>query len=306
MPQSIAFLNGKYVAANEAVVSVNDTGFLMGTTVAEQLRTFGGKLFRLEEHLQRLENSLAVVQVALDYDVVKLADHARHVAEQNHKLLADGDDLALAMFVTPGISAAMAPDGRAGGPTVCMHTRPLPFVTWADKYQTGELLATTDVLQVPNQCWPAELKCRSRMHYYLADKQASERHPGSRAVMLDDVGYVTEATTANILIYRESDGLLVPPAHKILPGISLATLSELANQLAIPVSEADLTPHDLASANEVLLCSTSPCVLPVTQFNGQPIASGTPGPVFAKLLAAWSNRVGLDIAAQAKKFTHRP
>jgi len=190
-------------------------------------------------------------------------------------------------------------------PTVCLHTFPLPFHHWAEKYRVGQSLVTTGVEQVPTRCWPASLKCRSRMHYYLADKEARAHDSQARALLLDAQGFVAEASTASLLIYRAGEGLIWPPLAKILLGISLSTVAGLARGLGIPCSTRDLTPEDVASADEVLLASTSMCVLPVTRFNGRPIADGQPGKVFSSLLAAWSGLVGIDIAAQAQRFADR-
>lgn len=298
-----AFLNGRFVPQSAAVLPVYDAGFVQGTTVAEQLRTFGGKLFRLEAHLGRLEHSLAIVGVDSGYSLAQLAEAATELVRRNHRLLEPGDDLGLAMFVTPGPYPAMSPPGRHG-PLVCMHTFPLPFYLWADKYQ-GESLATTDVVQVPSRCWPPELKCRSRMHYYLADRAARQMDPGARAVMMDEDGFVTESTTANIVVYRTGDGLVIPPRHKILPGISLAVLLELASAAGIGCREQDMRPADIAAADEVFVCSTSPCVLPVVRFNRQPVGRGIPGPTFDQLMNQWEQLVGVDIRRQAQCFKHR-
>jgi branched-subunit amino acid aminotransferase/4-amino-4-deoxychorismate lyase len=304
MSEPQAYLNGRFVPTSQAVVSVTDGGFVQGTTVAEQLRTFNGKLFRLHEHLERLFHSLEIVEVDPGLSRQQFSDVAAQLVERNHPLLTPGDDLGLAILVTPGAYGAMA-GGAATGPTVCLHTFPLRFAVWAAKYELGQALATTDVVQVPRECWPTELKCRSRMHYYLADRQAAARHPGSRAVMLDEDGFVVEATTANIVVYDHKVGLITPPREKILPGISLAVLAELATAAGIAMVERDLRPADLAAADEVFLTSTSPCIQPVTSFNGQPIAAGKPGPMFAKLIAAWSQHVGVDVVAQAKTFAQR-
>ncbi len=300
-----AYLNGDYVPASRAVVSVADRGFVQGATVAEQLRTFGGQLFRLEAHIDRLFRSLAIVGVAPELNGDQFARIAQELVARNHPLLTAEDDLGLAMFVTPGPYAAMT-DGRiARNPTVGMHTFPLRFDLWAGKYASGESLATTDVEQVSARCWPPELKCRSRMHYYLADREAQARYPDSRALMLDEDGFVTETTSANLVIYKEKRGLVTPPAERILPGISLAVLLELAEQLDIAWSERELTPADVAAADEAFLTSTSMCMLPVTRFNGLPIGRGTPGPVCEKFLAAWSDLAGLDIVGQARQFSAR-
>lgn len=304
-PAPLAYLNGKWLPLAQAAVSVYDIGFVQGVTVAEQLRTFGGKLFRLDLHLDRLARSLEIIGVDPGLSREELAQIATELAAQNHKLLEAGDDLGLTMFVTPGPQAAFAYLAGTSGPTVCIHTQPLPFHTWAGKYDSGDSLVVTPVMQVPPACWPPELKCRSRMHYFLADREAFVREPGARALLLDERGFVTEASTANILIYSRSEGLVSPPRERILPGVTVAVLEELASSLGIPFVHRDLTIDDVAAADEVLLCSTSPCVWSVTRLNGQSIADGKPGPIASRLRDAWCQMVGVDIVAQARQFATR-
>lgn len=303
MPEPLAFVNGELAPARGLSIGVNDAGFMLGTAVAEQVRTFGGKPFRLEAHLERLTTSLGILGVSLHLSMTDIGATAREVVSFNHALLDAADDLRLTILVTPG-PLHLLEAGRAQ-PYLAIYTTPLGFAQWATKYSQGESLVTTDHIQVPARCWPVELKCRSRMHYYLADRQAHSTEPGSRALMLDGEGFVTEATTANILGYRQGVGLLTPPRYKILPGISLAMTSELAAEAGMPLAERDMRPEELAACDEVLLMSTSPCLLPVVRINGQAISGGLPGPIFQKLLSAWSGEVGLDIAAQALRFAAR-
>jgi branched-subunit amino acid aminotransferase/4-amino-4-deoxychorismate lyase len=298
-----AYLNGKFIPTAEALLPVSDGGFLQGTTVSEQLRTFGGKIFRLKQHVERLFHSLSVVEIDPRLTPAEFHQIAQQLVSHNHPQLAEGDDLGLAMFVTPGPYSAMVAD--AGGATVCLHTFPLRFGQWAGKFTQGESLATTDVRQVPTECWPPELKCRSRMHYYLADRAARRMFPGNRALILDQAGFVVEATTANIILFREPEGLLLPPSEKTLPGISQAVLLEIAGELGVACQHRDLLPADVAGADEVFLTSTSPCMIPVVRLNGQPIGSGRPGSAFAAFMAAWSKRVGIDIVAQAQRLAQR-
>ena len=304
-PQPLAWLNGRWIPLAQAAVSVFDAGFVQGVTVAEQLRTFGGQLFRLPQHLDRLARSLAIVGVDAGLSAKELAEIAEKLALHNWRLLDPADDLNLTIFVTPGPYGSYAAVAGRAGPTVCLHSQPLPFGNWDDKYRTGQSLVVSSVRHVPETCWPAELKCRSRMHFFLADKEARERDPSARALLLDERGLVTEASTANLLAYEARSGLIPPPAERILPGVTVAVVQELAGRLGIPFVRRDLTVSDVEKADEVLLCSTSPCVWPVTRLNGQPIGSGQPGPVFSRLLAAWNEMVGLDIAGQARRFAAR-
>ena len=304
-PEPLAYLNGRWLPLSQAGVGVFDVGFVQGVTVAEQLRTFGGKLFRLEPHLQRLARSLEIVGIELELTLAELGQIATELVEQNAKLLDPADDQGVTIFVTPGTTGAFANLAAYRGPTVGIHTQPLPFGQWAEKYRTGESLVVTDVLQVPAACWPAELKCRSRMHYYLADQRARAIEPGSRALLLDQRGFVTEASTANILIYLHGAGLVSPPKEHILAGVTVAVVEELAGQLGIPFAQRDLTVADVARAGEVLLYSTSPCVWSVIRVNGQIIADGNPGSVASELRKAWSQMVGFDIEAQTQRFAAR-
>ena len=300
MGEPIAYLNGTYVDPAELTIAVNDVGFVMGATVSERLRTFAGQLFRWEAHLDRLARNLEVVGLDFPGHQQELMKAATKVVQHNYSLLDPADDLGLSVLVTPGV-------GTAGDrtPTICLYSYPLPFQDWLPWYRQGAQLMVSQVRQVPASCWPGELKCRSRMHYYLADREAARQQPGARALLLDQEGYVSEASTANLLIYRSQEGLVSPPPSKTLPGISLATVRELAEQLSIDWIERDLQVSDVEQADEVMLCSTSPCIWAVTEFNRQPIGAGKPGPTVERLLAAWSDMVGVSIQQQASQFANR-
>ena len=123
--------------------------------------------------------------------------------------------------------------------------------------------------------------------------------------MLDAEGFVTEATTANVLVYFQNEGLVSPPRHKVLPGISLMVIAALAAQAGVPLLERDIHPDEVSTADELLLMSTSPCLLPVVEFNGAAIGESSPGPVYRRLLRAWGERVGVDLVAQASRFAVR-
>ncbi len=306
--EDVAYLNGRFVPARQASVQVFDTGFVLGVTVAEQIRTFRGQLFRLDTHLRRLGRSLQIVQVTPAWDMAELAQAAAELVSRNRARLHSEDDLGLSIFVTPGPYATMTqaiPPDIPFGPTVCMHTYPLPFRLWVDSYQRGQSLVVSPIRQVPVECWPAELKCRSRMHYYLADLHARRVQPSARALLLDLDNHVLEASTANVIIFRRSEGIVSPPQEKIIPGVSVGVIEELARELGIGFHHRDLTVDDVRHADEVMLCSTSPCVWPVTELDGRPIGDGNRGEICGHLLEAWSQMVGLDIVAQAARFSRR-
>ena len=163
-------------------------------------------------------------------------------------------------------------------PTSLRHSYPLPFHLWHQKYQIGSTLLSVSTRQVPTNCWPVELKCRSRMHYYLAAQEAQRRNPGATALLLDQDGFVSETPTANIVAFFADVGLVSPPRDKILPGISLDFLRQLARRLDLPLEFRDLDLAELADADEIMLTSTPFCLLPVTRLDDRYL--GPPGRIF--------------------------
>ena len=304
-PAAQAYLNGQWIDASHAAIPVWDAGLVLGTTISEQLRSFGGKLFELEKHLTRLTRSLRLVGIPLPEPAETIADIATRLLAHNLAGLPTGTDLGLAILVTPGPYGTLA-SGIPAGPTLCLHTYPLPYALWARQYELGQALVVTKIRQVPPECWPREIKCRSRMHYFLADREAAGIEPGARALLVESNGEVSETTTSNVLAWIEGEGLISPPADLILPGISLAVTREIASELGLPCRERPLSVDELLAADEVLLTSTPYCLLPSSRINGQKIGDGHPGPIFRQLLKAWNERTGIDIVTQAMRAIGPP
>lgn len=299
MNGSMAYFNGEWIPSEKLAVAVDDLGFLMGATLTERLRTFKGQPFRVAAHLARLDHSLSV----LGWNADVIGSEARLAIDEfvvrNAHLMAEGDDWNIILFITPGHTA------DAMSPTVGVHGHPIPFSHWAPQFVEGVDAVVVSIRQVPANCWPPELKCRSRMHFYLADREATKAIPGARAILLDQDGYVCESTSANVITYIKGRGLVTPQIQKVLPGVSQQVIFDLAGEMGINHAEADLLPADLLQADEVYLASTSLCLLPIVRLDGLPIAGGKPGPLYGELLAAWSQLVGVDIATQAQKFAVR-
>jgi branched-chain amino acid aminotransferase len=293
-----AYLNGEWIPVEKLHISVDDAGFLLGATVTERLRTFGGVVFRPDEHLRRLRHSLDIVGLETDAITNQIAGAVPEFLRRNKPLIAAEDDWSIVAFATPGIVGARQP-------TVCVHGYPLPFARWAAQYETGIHVVVSSVRQVPPNCWPPELKCRSRMHFYLADREEAATDPAARAILLDQEGYIAEATTANVLIYRDGEGLISPPHEHILVGVSLGVVRDLAGELGIPFVTRRTTVDDFSSADEAMLASTSVCLLPIVACNAKPIGNGRPGLVFRRLLDGWSKLVGVTIDEQARRFSKR-
>lgn len=298
----VAWQDGQFLPRDRLAVSPGDAGFVLGATVTEQLRTFRGELFLPTAHAERLERSLAVIGLAASRPLPEVFAAAAEVARQNHALLTEGRDaaaadLGLVIFVTPGDLAAQHA-GRAGTPTTVVHSFPLACSLWAQAYEAGVGLRSVSVQQVPAVCWPIGAKIRSRMHYFLADREAAAAEPGARPLLAHADGRISETSTANIALVHGTT-ITTPPLTDALPGVSLGYLLQLATTAGFSCENRSLYADDLANADEILLTSTPWCLQPAVRWDGHPVGDGKPGPVYRQLLRAWSDSVSLDIVAQA-------
>lgn len=300
MTEPLVFKNDRFLPASQANLAIYDAGIVLGATVTDMTRTFRHKLFRPDDHVDRFFRSLKYVRLDLGLSKSEVMEIGEQLIAHNARLIGDGDELGLIHFATPGEYRTYA--GSAGGtatsrPTFVMHTFPLPWEIWANKVARGAHVVTPSIRHVPPQCIDPKIKYRSRMHYYLADKEATLADPNAIALLLDLDGNVTETSGANILIV-EKGCIVSPTLRNTLPGVSRQTVIELAAELGIPFVERDIQVFNVINADEAFLTTTPTCLMPVTKINGLLINEGRPGPIFQMLHDAWSERVGLDIHQQ--------
>jgi branched-chain amino acid aminotransferase len=296
--EPLLFLNNNFRPQRDAALAINDAGFVMGVTVTDLCRTFQHRLFRLDDHLRRFRQSCTLACVPQPKDDRELTDIAHQLVSHNSALLSPGQELALVMFATPGPIGYYL--GAAGGPgdgmaTFGMHTFPLPFGRYVPLFREGARLTTPQVRHVPACCVDPRIKQRSRLTWWLAEREAQARAPGTSALVLDENDCVTETAAANFLIVREGV-VLSPPRSSILGGISLLVTEEICRTLGIPFREQPLSLAECLAAEEAFLTNTPYCLAGVSQLNGA--ALHWPGPLYRRLLTAWNARVGLDIERQ--------
>ena len=296
----LAYLNGNWIDYSSATVPPWDYGFAMGVAITEQLRTCGGELFCTQWHIDRLLSGLQIIGLESPLDRDKLLELASQVVTKNFDQIPVGGDMGVGIGITPGpltkFTPALAIENAR--PTVLAYGYPLDFSNLDDVYANGMALSIVKTREIPDACVPRQMKCRSRMHYYLAEQEATQNQPGSRALLLDMEGNVAEATVATVVIV-ERGRVVVPPAAMILPGTALKYVIELCDQENIEVVRESISPSRLKSADEVLWLSTPVAILPVTQVDSHKIGNGQPGHIFHQLISSWSNDVEVNIVDQA-------
>jgi branched-subunit amino acid aminotransferase/4-amino-4-deoxychorismate lyase len=298
MSEPLAYLDGRFLPQSQARLPLHDAGFVLGATITDLCRTVRHRLNRWPEHHARFRRSCrsAHVHPLLPEDELTRVAHA--LVEHNAGLVLPEEDLALVLLATPGpIGYYAGLPGTAGsGPvTFAMHTFPLPFPRYRPLYEHGAHLIIPSTRHVPAVCVDPRIKQRSRLHWWLAEREAHLLGPHAMALLLDLDGHVTETAGANFLAV--CDGVVTsPPRHAVLEGISLQTVAELCSEFGIPFEERPLGVHDCLNADEAMLASTPYCLAPVGRINGTPLPC--PGPTFERLLGSWSKALGLDIRQQ--------
>ncbi|WDR06216.1 aminotransferase class IV [Devosia rhodophyticola] len=300
MEERQVYISGKMVPESQARISIFDSAVMLGDTVTESTRTFGHVPFKLEEHIERLYKSFKVTRIDPQCTADTMLKITQDVLAANLGLMGPGDDCWIVHNVSRGLAIAGAdPTVQLGSATVMIFTQAMNLLPWADYYTGGCHAVTPMSRAVPSQSLDARIKNRSRMAYTLAEMEAKLVDPLAQSVILDVHGNVAENKGGNIFLV--SDGVLkTPTTANCLAGLSRQVALDLARDLGIPAVETILQPYDLATADEVFFTSTPYCIMPATRFNGMLVGDGTVGPITKRLLQAWSELVGLDIAGQAQ------
>ena len=295
--QPLAYLDGKLTPAVAATIPVSDMGFVHGASVTEVVRTFQHRAFRLEDHLVRLAQSAKLAWIPLTISRDELLEAVQRVISHNVQFIKPQEELGITIFATAGPNPTyVGPKADTHG-LVGVHTWRLPMELWADKVKNGQELRTPKTRAIPADSLDPAIKSRSRLHWYIADREVRVEFPTASALLLDHDDHITETSTGNFFVVID-DEILTPPEADTLPGISRMVVQELAAELGIGFRFTRLHSERVREASEAFTSSTPYCLMPVRSHDGHEIGSQCPGPVFTQLMSAWSDRVGLDIVGQ--------
>ena len=268
---SRVYLNGEYLPEQEARIPVLDRGFIFGDGVYEVIPAYAGNLFRLDEHLRRLDNNLAAVRIPNPLTNTQWSDIFAAVMAQN-----GAQNQALYCQVTRGVAPRdhAIPDDIP--PTVFVMANIMQPPS-EEALKKGVAVITCADIRWAN----CHIKTTSLLANVLLRQQAVDQG-AVEAVLVRD-GYVTEGSASNV--YMVKDGVIVTPPKgpKLLPGITRDLLLELAAHHQLEFHEDDILEHELLNADEVWLSSSLKELLPVTKINQLQLGQGTPGPVWQQL-----------------------
>ena len=299
----LVYFNGEFIPEREARISIFDCALMYGDMVFEMTRSFEQKPYRLRQHLERLYASMRYAEIDCGMVIDEMEAATLETVERNLPAL-EGYDFQVMHDVTRGalpLYDTIVKEGTA--PIVSINVLPLirHIGGMAEKYETGAHFVITPQQSVPARYVDPKAKNRSRIYYKIADLQATRMEAGAMALLTDERGFITEGTGNNFFMVQNNE-IFTPRPHDILRGVSRGACMELAGKLGIPVREVDIEPYDVREADEAWFTSTTICMVPITRFDFQPLGDGKPGKIYRKLLEAWSEEVGVDIAAQAREY----
>jgi branched-chain amino acid aminotransferase len=281
----IVYLNGSFLPLAEARVSVLDYGFLFAYGLYETTRAYNGRFFRLDAHLKRLEKSAQALSLPVDLPRFKEA-----ILETVRRNPFENSRMRLTLTAGPG--AAAADLCTCPNPTVLITV--VEYKPYAEEIYKKGYSAIISSLHRNSQSILPGLKSASFVESLLAKQEARQRSV-DEALLLNDQGYLAEASSSNVFIV--SGGVLKTPktGSGLLPGITRQVIQELANSLLLECRETDILSSELVSANEVFITNSMIEIMPVTRIEDSVVGSGNPGPVTAQLMAAYQERLKAEL-----------
>lgn len=272
------YIDGVFYAKQDAKISVFDHGLLYGDGIFEGTRFYNGRVFRLEEHVDRLYDSARAIGLTIPISKAEMTEATLESCRQNN--LRDG---YIRTVVTRGVGDLGLNPKNCPKATVIIIADTIKLYP-AELYQNGLSVVTCATRRVAPGAFSPAVKSLNYLNNILAKMEAGNAGEG---LMLNEQGYVAEATGDNVFIVKKGVLLTPPVSAGSLGGITRNAVIELAQQAGIEVKEVMLTRYDCYTADEFFLTGTAAEIIPVVHLDERPIGDGKPGPLTGKLIAKY-------------------
>lgn len=277
-PDLKVFLNGEFVPASEAKVSVYDHGLLYGDGIFEGIRAYDGRVFKLKEHIDRLFRSAKVLLIEIPYTKEEMIQTVCQLLRSNRLR-----DAYIRITVTRGTGLGLDPRNVAPPATVVIMTDQLALYP-QETYKKGLRVVTVPIPVPPSPAIDPRVKSIGKYINNIMAKFMANMQNAEEGLMLTVDGYVAEATGDNLFIV-ERGKIVTPPAFEgILEGITRATVIELAQEAGYTVEERRLTLYDVYTADEAFLTGTAAEIVPMVELDGRKIGDGKPGSITLEIM----------------------
>lgn len=271
------FLDGQFYSKEDAKISVFDHGLLYGDGVFEGIRFYKGKVFRLEEHIDRLYDSARAICLKVPMEKAEMTEAVLETIRQNE--LQDG---YVRLVITRGsgdlgLNPALCPKA-----TVFVIASKITLYP-EEMYKNGLMVITCATRRIPHGALSPMVKSLNYLNNVLAKIEAQQAGAGE-GLMLNEQGYVAECTGDNIFIVKNGK-VFTPPIHSgALAGITREVVISIAKEFGIPLTEPEMTRYDIFTADECFLTGTAAEVIPVVKLDNRLIGDGKPGPITKRFI----------------------
>ncbi len=280
----VVFLNGKFVAEAEAVVPLNDRGFLLGDGLFETMRVANGKTFRCAQHLERLMRGANFLKIRPPYTPKELEKSARQLIETNQM-----SEAILRVTLTRGAGARGYSPKNAGPPTMALTLQPLPVQNPDEPLQWS---LVTSSWRIPASDALASFKTTSKLLNVMARAEAEEKG-ADEALLLNTNGEVAETAGGNLFWVYQDKICTVPTGRGVLPGITRAVILEICQSLALETNKRVIKAEHLRNACGLFVTNSALGIVPVAAFDGEPVA---PSPLVDQIAGAYNEMVTRESA----------
>ena len=285
LPDLPCYLNGEFSSIRDAKISVMDRGFIFGDGVYEVIPVYGGKPFRMAQHLARLSRSLKELRIDNPLTPEQWADIAQQLVSKYAQNVG-GNPIELAQLVyiqvTRGVAVRDHVMTQGVSPTVFVMSNAMKLPSAEQRAQGVTCVTASDFR------WEkAHIKSVSLLGAVFARQISAD--VGALETIMFRNDYLSEAAASNVWIVKGGKLIGVPKDNLVLEGIRFGLMEELCQSLNIAFELRRVTREEVLNADELLLSSATKEILPVTRLDGKPVADGKPGPVYARLYAAYQN-----------------
>jgi len=285
------YIDGRFVSDKEAKISVFDHGFLYGDGVFEGIRVYGGRIFKLREHIDRLYQSAKAILLTIPLSPKEMEDVTIKTVRQN-KLR----DAYIRLIVSRGEGDLGLDPRKCPKPSIICIAHKIALYP-EGIYKKGLSLITLSTVRNIPQAVNAQIKSLNYLNNILAKIEATTAGVND-GVMLNEKGYVAECTGENIFII-EGKELSTPPCYVgTLKGITRGLVLELGENLGLKAGEKVFTRYDIYNASECFLTGTAAQIVPVVKIDGRKIGKGLPGPITKQLIERFkelTHREGVEV-----------
>ena len=272
---SIIYINGDFKPLAEAKISVLDQGFLLGDAVFDVVSAWKGYIFKLDEHLDRFEDSLRATRMNCSLNKEGWYNAILETVKLNNL-----SDASIRFIATRGISKEVIADPRDNSPTEIIWVAPYVFLADEIGRKEGIRLMISHLRGFTPDTLDPRYKCVDRLHYQLAKIEALDAGYDD-LIWLDNNGYVAEGPASNIFVIKND--VIYTPGDGILRGITRQVFIDLAKSINIEVKLCNISTFDLFTADEIFTTSTAGGALPIKEISGRKVKDLVPGKITKKL-----------------------